>query len=346
MTDILYIGGVGKSHEFGGELSKNKLILKRLETEGYKVKVIDTYGSHRNPFKIAGLPYAVVRNLHTPIIFSTNYSNIRTMVKLVRMLNSKRLIIFWAIGGRLGREVESGKYSAEELAVFDRIIVESPDIAEKLTLNGVDGVEYLPNFKDGRLSQVDSKKSESLDDGLRCIFFSRVQPEKGVDIILDAAEEADKTGRKITVDFYGEIKSSYREEFMRRVNALPNVSYNGCLNFFDGSGQKTLSSYHLSLFPTFWPGEGFPGVVVDAFMSGVPVLASDWNFNSEFVTEDCGFLCRPKDNDDFKSRLFEIYDTRSSLSRYFGRCVEEGSKYDVNELLTHEYFNRILSARN
>ena len=29
------------------------------------------------------------------------------------------------------------------------------------------------------------------------------------------------------------------------------------------------------LFPTYWHGEGFPGIVIDAFVAGLLVVATD-----------------------------------------------------------------------
>lgn len=345
MDKVIFIGGIGRDHEFGGELSKNKLILSRLAAEGFSVRAIDTYGSHRNPLKILGLPFAVLKNLSAPIVFSTNYSNIRILARLVRMTNYRRKIIFWAIGGRLGRQVEDGIYSARELKIFDRIIVESRTIASQLQRAGVMTAEYLPNFKNGKLSVPNYDKVDTLSYGLKCVFFSRIQKEKGVDIILDALKKAESQSKNITVDFYGEVKAEFKDQFFSRLNDLKSAKYCGTLDFFDGSGQKTLSDYHLSLFPTYWPGEGFPGVIVDALMAGVPVLSSDWNFNSEYISDNVGFICRPKDTDDFTETLFSVYENRMTLAEMFEACRREGANYDVSHLLTHEYLSGLFNYR-
>ena len=52
-----------------------------------------------------------------------------------------------------------------------------------------------------------------------------------------------------------------------------------------------LSEYSCMLFPTFWQGEGFPGVIIDAYIAGLPVISSDWNMNSELIEDgETGFL--------------------------------------------------------
>lgn len=341
--DVIFIGGVGKAGVYGGELTKNKFIIKRLVDEGYNVHVIDTYGSHRNPLKIAKLPYVVIKHLSVPIIFSSRFSNIRILSKLVRALNKKRPISFFVTGGRLGREIAGGVYKPTDLSIFDHILGESPSMVAQLYSCGVKNVYFLPNFKDISFSDFDRSKSSELDKEMSCVFFSRIDEEKGAGLIIDVLEDIKNSGRNIKIDFYGDIKDSFEPKFNKILSEYSNVRYCGILNMFDGSGQKVLSKYHLMLFPTYFPGEGFPGVIVDSLMSGVPILASDWNFNPEFVNSKIGFLFRTKDLNDLRSKLFDIYDNRHVLKKYFDECEQEAYKYDIKRLLTPSLFKTILS---
>ena len=59
------------------------------------------------------------------------------------------------------------------------------------------------------------------------------------------------------------------------------MSYMGCTDF-DKSVDAITDSMAL-LFPTYWPSEGFPGTIIDAYAAAVPVIASDWNANSEII---------------------------------------------------------------
>ena len=65
-------------------------------------------------------------------------------------------------------------------------------IEKQLRGSGVTHAEYLPNFKSGKLSFINDDKKSTVKNGLKCVFFSRIQPEKGVEIILDALVEAEK----------------------------------------------------------------------------------------------------------------------------------------------------------
>lgn len=66
---------------------------------------------------------------------------------------------------------------------------------------------------------------------------------------------------------------------------------------------STLSKYVFMLFPTYYAGEGMPGAVLDGYIAGLPVIASNWHYNAEVVKDgETGFIFELKDID----RLPEI----------------------------------------
>ena len=71
---------------------------------------------------------------------------------------------------------------------------------------------------------------------------------------------------------------------MQKLNDLDNANYNGLLDLRTNEGYDTLATYHAMIFPTYWKGEGFAGVFIDAFIAGLPVLASDWAYNAEILS--------------------------------------------------------------
>lgn len=48
---------------------------------------------------------------------------------------------------------------------------------------------------------------------------------------------------------------------------------------------EVLKNYDALLFPTYYEGEGFAGTIIDAFAAGLPVIASDWKYNSEIIKQ-------------------------------------------------------------
>lgn len=113
---------------------------------------------------------------------------------------------------------------------------------------------------------------------LKCVFFSLVSTDKGVDLVLEAA----KSLPNIDFNVYGRIEKGY-EEFQKQVNELDNVTYMGIFDSVKGDVVTELNKYDIHLFPTRWPNEGVPGVLVETKMAAVPSIVSDVCYNAELV---------------------------------------------------------------
>ena len=81
----------------------------------------------------------------------------------------------------------------------------------------------------------------------------------------------------VIIDFYGPVANKDEIFFFEKVSALKNDNYLGKLE--PKEVQKVLSQYDVLLFPTRYPGEGCPGAIIDSYMAGLTVLASNWKYN-------------------------------------------------------------------
>lgn len=342
MKKVIFIGGLGRENEFGGELTKNKFIVRQLRNLGWNVVTVDTAGARRNPFKILSMPFKVAASPNVPIIFSTCFANIRPFFKIISRLWPRRKYVYWVIGGNLYKRITEGPYNVDDFDRFAAILVEGKKMLSELNELGIDGIRVVPNFKDVSLIPDISEKHIGSDDVLRCVFFSRITPSKGVNIILETCRNLRDSGLNFTVDFYGEVATDYRDEFLSEIAKFENVSYKGVLDFFAPDGYQTLARYHLTLFPTYWEGEGFPGVIVDSYIAGVPVLASDWNFNGELIDSETGFLCKANDQGDFERIFRDILIHRDSLDKHFSQCQIKASCFDYKKVVSENLINEIL----
>lgn len=92
---ILFIGGVGKENDFGGELTKNKNLISVLVDSGYKVITVDTNGAHKNPLKLIKLPFLIIKHFKNPIFISTSFGNIYWLIKILFWLHNQKNIYYW-----------------------------------------------------------------------------------------------------------------------------------------------------------------------------------------------------------------------------------------------------------
>ncbi len=78
---------------------------------------------------------------------------------------------------------------------------------------------------------------------------------------------------QVIIDIYGPIYNEYLTEFEEECqNSSENLNYKGVLQ--PDEIYQVLSEYDLMLFPTQYYTEGFPGSILDAYISGLPVIAS------------------------------------------------------------------------
>lgn len=116
---------------------------------------------------------------------------------------------------------------------------------------------------------------------LRCVFFSQIQPEKGADLVLEAARMLPH----VDFSFYGNIVDDYKDIFMNRVNAQQNVSYYGVFKGTIDAVYGELSKYDVLLFPTKWDIEGVPGILVEGKIAGLAEIVSNKSYNAELVRD-------------------------------------------------------------
>ena len=97
------------------------------------------------------------------------------------------------------------------------------------------------------------------------------------------------------------------------------------------------------LFPTYWHGEGFPGVIVDAYVAGLPVIASDWNFNEEFIEDGVtGVVVPTHDTEALLMAMKRMSDGGYDLDTMSQNCRREASEYDVDKILNRAQIEWIL----
>jgi glycosyltransferase involved in cell wall biosynthesis len=119
------------------------------------------------------------------------------------------------------------------------------------------------------------------------VFISSVKQTKGIDEIISASNYFDTT---YTFDIYGPIQDErYKESFFTQ----HNVSYKGVLK--PDNVLETLSEYDVLLLPTYHPGEGYPGVIIEAYSLGIPCITTDWQAIPEMVENGIsGILIKPQ----------------------------------------------------
>lgn len=337
---IVFIGPMGGGVvPTNGASIKNYYILKRLKDLGYNIISVDTEKWRTNPFVLLKLLIVVV--LHPLSIYTISANSISTyrLLMLLNHISPQRDIIYWVIGGSIANWIKTGKVKKKVYRIVRLFIVEGDSMKRILGECGFDNVITLPNFK--KIDYIPIKPNRG--NVLKFVFLSRIIEQKGCKYIIKATEILNiKYKERFVVDFYGSIGDEY-VTFLKDISFISNMSYKGFLDLRSFQNYDILSSYDVMLFPTFWEGEGFPGIMIDAFICGMPIIATDWNMNKDILQDGkTGFLVRPQNVEDLVAVMEKVITVPTILDGMITNCQKEAMNYHTNNVLNEGILHHIL----
>lgn len=345
-SEAIIIGWINKGKPADcGETMKNQLMIQKLEELGVKCRLVDFKNWRKHPWVFIELAWNLVAHRKATIIFSTSTINVYPMMKLIYRLKWKLHTVHWVIGGSLGVHVQNRKFDKRVIGYMDWTIVESSIMVQQLEVEGVKGVFQLPNFKPIKYyPSIEARINDIEDRPLRFVFLSRIMAEKGCDYILECAKQLNGMGmqNRYIIDFYGKVADTYENVFTRKIESIPNVNYKGFLNLTTSAGYDQLATYDMMLFPTYWKGEGFAGVFIDAFISGVPMLVSDWAHNRQFMEEGkTAFFVPVHDIPALRDKMKECIEGKYDLGKMARNCQTYAETYNVDKIVTEELLRKV-----
>lgn len=338
---INFIGPCGNGQiPSNGASIKNMHILNFFRKKEVHMNVIDTENWRKRPWVLLNTMFRLLLDRHAVFILSMSSGSVYRLLSILSYIACRRDIIYWVIGGDVANKIENKKYSVKPYKILRYIIVEGDRMKDRLIKNGLENVITVPNFKD--ISYLPKRKYAD-DKYLRFVFISRIIPKKGCDYILEAVSKLNLDFENLfSVHFYGPVDDGYKCIFNDKVDRLPNVSYEGFLDLRNVTNYDILSSYDCLLFPTFWDSEGFPGVIIDAYIAGLPVIASDWNLNSDILKDNVtGIIIAPKDVDALYNAMKTVILHRKILEQMSYECQKIAMNYDINNVLTDKLLNTL-----
>ena len=332
MKKVAAIGHFGHGFEsLDGQTIKTKITTEELQNQlGWdQVETIDTHGGWKTLLRAPFQVFCALKNNANVLIFPAN-NGLRVYAPLLafqRRFFKNRRIHYVVIGGWLPQFLQKRKQLAETLKEFDGIYVETNTMKNALETQGFENVFVMPNCK--KLTVL-SENDLIYPDGApyRLCTFSRVMREKGIEDAVNAVVSANTAlgVQAFALDIYGQVDGAQTEWFENLQKEFPSyIQYGGLVSF--EKSVDVLKNYFTLLFPTYYHGEGFAGTLIDAMSAGIPVIASDWKYNPEIVSEDVGFLFPTKDVDALTEILCRIYGDNSLINDKKEACLAKSRQY-------------------
>lgn len=149
---------------------------------------------------------------------------------------------------------------------------------------------WFPNVRNRERKFVPKKSYNK-----RFVFISQVRKEKGIDILLQSFKDLDLS---FSIDIYGPLIDYEKVQL-----DFTNIRY--CKPLLPQEVYSTLSQYDCLILPSF--REGYPGIIIEAFSVGVPVIATNIGGIPEIVENGVnGILIEPKNVEDLTRAIKSI----------------------------------------
>lgn len=290
MGTILVLGYFGyQTNQLDGQTVKTRDVyrLAKEQLEDYSVDYFDTQDLKKNKFLVFKM-FGKVMHCNT-LFYLPAHNNLKYIFPIVYILSVifRFKIHYFVVGGWLQEFLYDLPIHRFMLRRIAGIHVETKRLKTDLEYHyGFKNVDIFPNF---RFFKFNPHKSESAK--LRIVFMARIMKQKGLDWIFDLADYIVDNGfnDRYSITFFGQIAEEDRTFFEENVRKYGFVEYQGALQ--PEEIHETLSKYDVLLLPTHFYTEGLPGSVVDAYISGIPVIVTEWKHAREFVDDGlCGYI--------------------------------------------------------
>lgn len=174
------------------------------------------------------------------------------------------------------------------------VLVQTQYLQKELGDLGCTNIHYLPGYRPVLPDAFSSKRKSSKE--LRLVFLSQIAHEKGPLLLLEALRTlSSESDFNVSCDFYGPVLEEDRIEFFNQLERTHSAKYCGLAEI--GKASQIMAEYDALVFPTYWSGEGHPGVIIEAMLAGIPIISSQFQAATELIIDgENGLLFPPGDS--------------------------------------------------
>jgi glycosyltransferase involved in cell wall biosynthesis len=170
-------------------------------------------------------------------------------------------------------------------------------------------------------------KEKNPFEKLKLLYIGQLERHKGVMNLIKALRLLKQDEFFLTIAGRGTLN----EQIKNTENILSNFKFFGEYN--EKERIELLKKHDLIIVPSLC-FENAPMVILEAWQSGVPVLASNFGGISELIEENKnGWLFDPENLENLKEKLEEIYKIKNNIPKMSEYCLKNVSKFNVKNYL-------------
>jgi glycosyltransferase involved in cell wall biosynthesis len=243
------------------------------------------------------------------------------MTAMIARLFGMPLIVRTFGGGGLGSDAGNSQANTilRALRKADLYLGQTRKQVEDARAGGIARVEWFPTNRP--IPRITEAPVDSGNTCRRFVFMSHVKGTKG---ILELIAAGERFGEDVAIDVYGPFRQGMTKEAF---GGCRRVRYCGVVD--PDRVIETLREYDALLLPTYHPGEGYPGIVIEAYAAGLPVICSRWRHLPEIVDDSSGLLIEPRSADALYDAMKHLTENTAYYRRLRQGVLEKREEFDT-----------------
>jgi glycosyltransferase involved in cell wall biosynthesis len=201
----------------------------------------------------------------------------------------------------------------------------------------LDKIHIIPNFAEDFLINTETNiiAKFSNTNPLRVLFLSNMLYGKGHFELLESYLSLETSIRKkLLLDYAGGFESEEdKNVFLSKIEGQQGVTYHGSVK---GEVKKNLfQQAHVFCLPTYYPFEGQPFSIIEAFAAGCCVITTNHSgIRYIFKDEKNGFEVEKKSIESLKAVLIRAINEKDNLLQYgLNNLQETKEKYTQQQFI-------------
>lgn len=332
-------GGGGKIAD--GQAVRTAVITQELKDRYGEDQVLfaDTYNWRKRPVGFFKECVGLMKKSENILILPAD-NGFKVFVPIMMALNAifRKRLVYIVIGGFLPELLKKKPSYIKLVNKFDIIFVQTENLRKDLEAIGIQNIHILSNLK-----RLNTRKPEEIkvntSKEIKVCVFSRINKEKGIEDAIEAVKITNRKlgGKYVTLDLYGLLPDTYKDRFNELLELNKGIiEYKGIVYF--NKTVETLQEYFALIFPTYYYGEGFPGNVVDAYNTGLPIIATDWLYNSDIIKDGInGILVPIQSPKKLSEAIMRLYSDREYAHKLALNNLEAAKEYQPDKVLRELY---------
>lgn len=333
---VLYIATIAKKrNRLDGETIKCKLLEEYLnEKEGIEVLTVDTDNWQKHIIKLV---VSIIINYFKcdKIVVSAADRGAHIVLSFFNKIRCKKEIYYFVIGGSLYNNIVKNNWKCIDYQRLNGIYVEASTLKRNLNKLDINNVEIVNNFR--KVQKFKNKYEKK--DNVKFLFFGRVIKEKGIEEAIKLVNRLNSENINCTLDIYGQVKDEYLVELKKMFTS--KITYYGEIKPDGKTEYEILSNHDIFILPTEYPGECLPGALIDAYISSLAVLVSNWTYAKEYVKDGInGEIFDYKNYEDMYIKAKKMINN-NLISKYKKESLKLADNYKIEKILKN-FDNKLL----